>query len=1158
MQDRGSSDQRLLDEVRMLRQRVAELERANAECRQSIQAAKESEKAYRTLVETAPDFIVRVDSAHNIVFINHTAPGFSVEETIGASVYDYLAPDHRDVARTSIERVFDTGQPDAYDVVGKGPDGVDAWYTTRIGPIEEDGDVVGVILIATDVTEHKRTEQALMESERRYRRMVSTLTDALFVVTPEETIVDVNPAACSMHGYRREELLGMHATALVHPDFHHVCRSFRQSCLDAEPFPVHTVDVRKDGSTFPTDVFGTKVEYDGEPHFLVIVRDASSQEKSETAAREAETRYHTLFESAGDAIFIGEVSGQGLRFVDCNTRALSIFGGTRDEIIGRTPLELSPPKQPDGCPSADVAAAIVDAVMAGNARRFEWQHCRVDGTPFDAEVTLSRIEWAGRPHVMGVVRDISHRKRAEKALSESEQRFRSLVETAPSVILCLTPEGKISEFNPEAERVYGRPREQVLGQSYLELFIPEGFQDAVAADIKKVLHGEPTRGMENPVHTADGNERILSWHVDRLLDERGRPTGIIAIGQDVTERKKAEQALRFTQFSVDRAADAVFWIENNARFTYVNDTACQTLGYSREELLSMTVHDVDPEFPPKAWASHWQTLKTHGAMTFESQHRAKDGRVFPVEISIRLLEFEGLEYSIAYARDITERKQAEQRFRLAAQVASDLIYEWDVHDDTLQWFGPLDEALGYGAGEIPRTIDGWVHLMHPDDVARLTDSVERHRTSTEPINQEYRMRHRDGSWRYWIERGTPILDKQGRPIRWIGACVDVTERRNAEKALHESESKLRAVFENAIDGFLVANTKSLQFYAANRAICEMLGYETGEILQLSVLDIHPQEALPYVIEQFDRQARGEIDVARDIPVRRKDGSVFFVDVSSGSVTLSDTDYQIGVFRDVTERKQAEEEIHMLNVSLERRVKQRTEELQAANEELNAFAYSVSHDLRAPLRAMEGFANALLEDYEDRLDQEGREYCQHIVHSAERMDVLINDLLSYSRLGRAELRMQSINLEHAVRDAIEQLESEITESKASVTVEGVFPNLTIHYSILVQVLANLISNSLKFVAPDVTPEVKIWAEPREDAVRLWVEDNGIGIDATYQERIFRVFDRLHGIETYPGTGIGLAIVARAVGRLGGKCGVESSSGLGSRFWVEFSAKEEGSG
>jgi len=758
-----------------------------------------------------------------------------------------------------------------------------------------------------------------------------------------------------------------------------------------------------------------------------------------------------------------------------------------------------------------------------------------------------------RQRVADLERAEAERARSEQALRESEQRFRSLVETAPSVILCLTPVGNISEFNPEAERIYGRTREQVLGQSYLDLFVPEEFREGIAADIQKVLRGEPTRGFENPVQKADGAECVISWNVDRLLDERGSPTGIVAIGQDVTDRKKTEQALRFTQFSVDRAADAVFWIEPNAHFRYVNDTACQVLGYSREELTSMTVHDIYPYFPPMAWPSHWQNLKTHGSMTFESHHRTKDGRIFPVEISIRLLEFEGREYNIAFARDITERRRAEEELLLKNIVFESSIAANSTADRNgiIQHVNPAFLEM-WGYDKVDETVGNPVSHFFAiqEEATPVLDALN----DTGRWHGKFLARRKDGST--FISEGlaTVVRNEKGELLGYQSANLDVTDRERAEEALRESEAKLRAVFDHALDGLLLANTHNLQFYAANRAICDMLGYEDDEMLKLSVLDIHPQEALPLVVGQFDRLARREIRVARDIPVRRKDGSVFFADISSGSVTLSDRDYLVGVFRDVTERKQAEEEIRKLNAALERRVEQRTAELRSANQELQAFAYSVSHDLRAPLRGMESFANALLEDYADRLDQDGHEYCRHIIDSASRMDVLINDLLAYSRLGRTELRMHAVSLERAVREAIRQLESDVEERRARVAVEGSFPHVTAHYSTLVQVLANLISNAIKFVAPSVRPAVRIRTESRDRSVRLWVEDNGIGIDDEYQERIFRVFDRLHGVESYPGTGIGLAIVSRAVNRLGGTYGVESSAGTGSRFWVEFRSAE----
>jgi len=238
--------------------------------------------------------------------------------------------------------------------------------------------------------------------------------------------------------------------------------------------------------------------------------------------------------------------------------------------------------------------------------------------------------------------------------------------------------------------------------------------------------------------------------------------------------------------------------------------------------------------------------------------------------------------------------------------------------------------------------------------------------------------------------------------------------------------------------------------------------------------------------------------------------------------------------------------------LEERVRARTRELQERNQELEAFAYSISHDLRSPLRAMEGFSQALIEDYGDRLDEVGRQHAERVVKAARRMDQLIDDLLAYSQLTRADLPLARIELQRLVRAALEQLDGDVRTLQARIVVEGELPTVVGHGTTLTQVLVNLVANGVKFVPSERTPEVRLRAEPRGERVRLWIEDNGIGIAPEHHERIFRVFERLHPATNYPGTGIGLAIVRRAMERMGGSAGVESDLGRGSRFWIELPA------
>jgi PAS domain S-box-containing protein len=346
----------------------------------------------------------------------------------------------------------------------------------------------------------------------------------------------------------------------------------------------------------------------------------------------------------------------------------------------------------------------------------------------------------------------------------------------------------------------------------------------------------------------------------------------------------------------------------------------------------------------------------------------------------------------------------------------------------------------------------------------------------------------------------------------------------------------------------------------NRACERVTGYFFSEVWRRPFVElfIPPGDAAD-LTASFDRAWAGEPRVQGKGRWRTKRGDLRMVDwtcATAGEVGQP-AEFLVVTGTDVTERVQAEEELAASRESLKKhsrelevRVAERTRELSDINAELEAFSYSVSHDLRAPLRSMQGFALALKDDYGPALDETGRDYAERIIGSAQRMEELIEDLLAYGRLGRSQISLVAVELEPLVTDVVQQMLPLIAERRATVKVNGRLPRVLGHSATLFSVLENLLTNALKFVEPSVCPNVTLSADRHDGRVRLWVEDNGIGIDPTHHERIFKVFERLHGGDRFSGTGIGLAIVRRAVERLGGTHGLESTPGQGSRFWIEL--------
>lgn len=393
-----------------------------------------------------------------------------------------------------------------------------------------------------------------------------------------------------------------------------------------------------------------------------------------------------------------------------------------------------------------------------------------------------------------------------------------------------------------------------------------------------------------------------------------------------------------------------------------------------------------------------------------------------------------------------------------------------------------------------------------------------------------------------------VLKSPKHYVRLAVAVRTVLERTETRLKAAALEMKLDSLLNRLNVGVYRTDT-ACHLVECNPAFLRLLSLgslEQAKGIDLNGFYLQPEERATQ-LKQL--QQNGEF-VERETHLRCPDGRTLWVLLSEALTQIEGESFIDGLLEDITERRQAEEAIRDLNQTLEQRVQQRTAELEEVNRELEGFAYTVAHDLQEPVRSLQGLTHALEEDHGTRLEEAGRDCARRIGTTAARMDGQIRDLLAYSQLARADIRLQPLRLDAVVKEVLSQLTTEVQERQAQVAVEESLPQALASHSTLVQVIRNLLTNALKFVAPGVRPEIRLRTEGRPGQVRLWVEDNGIGIATENHKKVFHLFERLHGVEVYPGSGIGLAIVRRGVERMGGRVGVESELGKGSRFWLEL--------
>lgn len=484
---------------------------------------------------------------------------------------------------------------------------------------------------------------------------------------------------------------------------------------------------------------------------------------------------------------------------------------------------------------------------------------------------------------------------------------------------------------------------------------------------------------------------------------------------------------------------------------------------------------------------------------------------------------------------------ADAFFAALVNSSSDAVIGKNLEGIITSWNRGAERIFGYTAAEmIGRRVDTLFPLDRLDEEPGILDRIRR---GERIEHYETVRRRKDGTLVDISLTVSPIIDANGRVIGASKVARDISDRREAELAAQ----RLAAIIEGTDDAIVSKNLQGI-IMSWNPAAERIFGFDSEEMIGQPITRVIPRDRLDEEQQILARLQRGErVDHFQTIR-QRKDGRLIHV-----SLTISPIRDRSGLIvgaskiaRDITELKNAQDRLRSHAEELEIRVRDRTARLQESIAELEAFSYSLSHDMRAPLRAIQSLTEIVVEDYGERIP-EGVSHLKKVIDAAARLDRLVQDVLGFTRLSRAEIQVGAVDVDALVRGILHE-RPELGEDRATVKIESPLAQVRGHEASLTQCLANFLDNAVKFVARDVRPLVRVHTEMVGGRIRIHITDNGIGIDEAGQQRLFEMFERLS--PDYQGTGVGLAIVRRAAQRMNGTVGVRSTPGLGSDFWVEL--------
>ncbi len=890
--------------------------------------------------------------------------------------------------------------------------------------------------------------------------------------------------------------------------------------------------------------------------FIVTLRIEIKRAKSKIIV--SESRYRDIFEKNHAVMFILDPDSGAI--IDANPAAVSFYGYSKDSLIKMKLSDIN-------TLAHEELRDKLQKAKEGNVHYYDFKHRMASGEIRDVEIYTGPVQFGSNRYLFSILHDVTDKKIVENALKDNEAKLNLIFNMAPSG-MGITINRIFTDVNPTFCKMTGYSQAELTGKNARLVYCSDEDYDLVGSEKQRQIMDHGVGVIETRLKHRYGKiiDVIIS---SAAIDPNDLSKGVIFTVTDVTLQKEASRQIHLAneriRMHIENSPLAVIEWDNQHRVKMWSRQAEDLFGWTSDEVMNRSHLEWDIIYKDDIYAVNQDVNKLITGVETRAisynRNITKDGRILHCQwYNSAVFDENGLLISIlSLVNDVTnlkiiEKELIEERQRLAWIIDATRAgtWEWDIKKNEIFINEHFAAILGFNIEELqPLSFKRWREMIHPEDVEHSDVKLSEHfKNPLKEYELEARIRHKDGHWVWEHIKGRIMsYSPQGDPLFMAGMNTDINKRKTAEEQIKKSEMLLSIAGKLAnLGGWSIDVLHNTVFWSEEVAAIHERPFGYSPTVEECIRFYSPEhqqritdvvsrcinEGIPFDEEMQIITSTGRLVWVRNIgfPKRNENGDICII---------------YGGFQDITQQKKAEEEIKSLNTQLEQKVEDRTAKLLEANKELEAFSYSVSHDLKAPLRAIDGFTSILVEDHTKSLNQEGLRICNVILENTKKMNQLINDLLTFSKVGRTEIFVSNVDMKALVLAVIEDM----TNTNIQFNVDDLEWCLG-DVKMLKQVWVNLISNAVKFSSKNSYPQVWISCYKEKDSCIYSVQDNGVGFDMKYVGKIFEVFQRLHSNREFEGTGVGLAIVQRIIQRQGGKIWAEGAVNQGATFFFSLPA------